>query len=85
MNARQNKHSGRIEVKAGLKVIQGWQATYQNIWSKACEHDKIPPDSKFVEFSKDNPFVQFLDSARKNYLSCINEYKTGGYVGLKMS
>ena len=27
------------------------------LWNKLCQHDKIDPESKFVEFSQTNPFL----------------------------
>jgi hypothetical protein len=29
----------------------------KTLWKKACKFDKIPPRSKFVSFSKENPYV----------------------------
>jgi hypothetical protein len=31
--------------------------TLKDLWRKACEHDGIDPTSKFVVFSKDNPWI----------------------------
>lgn len=37
----------------------------RNLWKQACEWEGISVDSKFVNFSKDNPYV-----ARYNELLC---------------
>lgn len=31
--------------------------TLKELWAKACAHDAIPASSKFVVFSKDNPWI----------------------------
>lgn len=81
----QTKHSGRIEVKPALKVLAGLQATYRAAWESACKHEGIPVDSQFVIFSNDNPFVPFYEKARSQYVNALIEYKSGGYIGLKIS
>ena len=40
--------------------------TLKDLWRKACEHDGIDPTSKFVVFSKDNPWI-----AKHNRLMCL--------------
>jgi len=35
----------------------------RELWKKACEYDGIPPDSKFVTFSKDNPYAKLYNEA----------------------
>ena len=35
----------------------------KKLWQKACAFDKIPSDSKFVEFSKENPYVKDYNKA----------------------
>lgn len=32
--------------------------TLKDLWIKACKHDGIEPSSKFVVFSKDNPWAK---------------------------
>ena len=32
--------------------------TFKQLWIKACEHDGIEPTSKFVIFTKDNPWAK---------------------------
>ncbi len=47
-------HSVNINVKVILKQI----------WNKACEFDDIEKDSKFVVFSKDNPYDTLYNDLR---------------------
>ena len=35
----------------------------KKLWQKACAFDKIPIDSKFVEFSTENPYVKEYNNA----------------------
>ncbi len=35
----------------------------KELWNKMCEWDKVPPDSKFVEFSDDNPYAKEYNEA----------------------
>jgi hypothetical protein len=79
------QHSGRIEVKPALAVIQGWRNAYAAAFKSACEHDGIDPDSKFVVFSEFNPYVVFVNNAHKMLNEAIREYRAGGYVGLQMN
>jgi len=68
--------------KDGQKHIRNLEATRQHLWVKACEHDGIPPDSKFVVFSEDNPFIPFHSKVQLELWAAIREYQAGGYVGL---
>lgn len=83
MRAR-GKHSGRIEVHPGKAAVAAAAQVYRQVWQKACEHDSIPVDSKFCVFSDDNPFVQFIRAADREYQARFLEYQSGGYVGLKI-
>ncbi|MFA5186770.1 MAG: hypothetical protein WC551_09860 [Patescibacteria group bacterium] len=80
-----NKHSGRIEVNQGLKVIAEAAAAYRSAWEAACKHDKIDPDARFVVFSDDNPYAPFIGPALQRYRETKAAYEAGGYVGLKLS
>lgn len=40
--------------------------TFKQLWVKACEHDGIEPTSKFVVFTKDNPWAK-----KYNTLACL--------------
>jgi len=80
-----SKHSGRIEVRPGLKAIQGMRNTWISAYKAACKHDGIPEDSKFSVFSDDNPFVPFVNKAYEEYCTMKREYQSGGYVGLTIS
>jgi hypothetical protein len=35
----------------------------KELWQKACKYDNIPVNSKFVIFSKDNPFMAEYNQA----------------------
>ena len=39
------------------KTVTGVTYTLKDLWNKACEHDGIEANSKFVVFSKDNPWM----------------------------
>lgn len=83
MKARRS-HSGRIEPKKGLEAVDEagrvWKAAYQS----ALKFDDMPEDTKFAVFSDNNPFVQFISLAFEEYNKRIQEYKAGGYVGLRL-
>jgi hypothetical protein len=79
------KHTGRIEIKPGLRAIDAVRQAWQSAFRAACRHDGIEEDSKFVVFSKDNPFVPYIDRAHQEYCNTVREYQAGGYVGLRMS
>ena len=79
-----SKHSGRIEVKPGLKAIQAMKNTWAAAYRSACKHDNIPGGSKFVVFSDDNPYIIYIDKAYREYCNMIAEYQSGGYVGLTL-
>lgn len=78
------KHSGRIEVKQGQQAVADAAAAHRKVWESACKHDGIDPDAKFVVFSDDNPFTQFLGPALQLYQETKAAYEAGGYVGLTM-
>lgn len=40
--------------------------TFAQLWIKACKHDGIDPTSKFVIFTKDNPWAK-----KYNTLACL--------------
>ena len=68
----------------GQAYIAGLANTAKALWVKACEHDGIPPDSSFVVFSDDNPWVPLRDKAMRGYWAAKREYQAGGYVGLRI-
>jgi hypothetical protein len=41
--------------KSQVKLLQA-KAELNRVWFLMCQHDAIDPHSKFVSFSKDNPF-----------------------------
>lgn len=48
--------------KEKLPELMG-ENSIQELWIKACEYDHIPPNSKFVTFSKDNPYAKQYNDA----------------------
>ena len=76
------KHSGRIEVKPALRIIEGVRQAWLSAYKSACRHDGISEDSKFTIFSNDNPFVPFVDRAYEQYCEMKKQYNAGGYIGL---
>ncbi len=51
----------------------------KELWKEACEWEGIPPDSKFVIFSKDNPFVKAHDAAMGKLLR-FKQVQTGEWA-----
>ena len=45
----------------------GYSHTIPELWELACKEDKIPTDSKFVEFSPDNYWAKQYDKAMELY------------------
>ncbi len=41
------------------------------LWVKACRHDGIPTDAKFVTLSPDNPFDKPYNKAMENYIRLL--------------
>jgi hypothetical protein len=73
------------ELNAGARrYIEAGEYTARKLWEAACKHDAIPPDSKFVVFSKTNPFASMLNQARIQVEEARIQYAAGGYVGLSM-
>jgi hypothetical protein len=40
-----------------ITTTSGVTYTLKELWDKACEHDSITVASKFIVFSKDNPWM----------------------------
>lgn len=79
-----SKHSGRIEVRGGLKEIQAIRNTWRAAYQSALRHDGMPEDTNFAVFSADNPFVPYAEKAYSELCRMIEEYRAGGYVGLRI-
>ena len=75
--------TGRIDPQYNAKVIADYAYTARRAWESACKHDGIPPDSRFVCFSYDNPFVRFHDLAMKQLREAQAQAAVGGYIGLR--
>lgn len=69
----------------GRKHIAGLANTAKVLWAKACEHDEIPTDSKFVVFSDGNKFAEFYNICIGQLFQARREFACGGYVGLTIS
>lgn len=70
--------------RTGQKYIVGLRQAVHGLWVKMCEEDKIPPDSEFVVFSDDNKFMPFYNQALTQLGEAEEQYRAGGYVGLKI-
>ena len=70
--------------RTGQKYIEGLRAVVARLWQQACGHDDIPPGSKFVVFSEDNPYVIFHNKAVGEFIEAMQQYRAGGYVGLRI-
>lgn len=42
--------------------------TNKDLWNKACDHDGIDRDAKFVVFSKDNPWAKRYNASMALHL-----------------
>lgn len=49
------------EAQYGQAYSYGEQELRRDCWRRACLFDNIDPSSKFVVFSKDNPWAELLD------------------------
>lgn len=67
----------------GFKYIENLKYIIKQLWEKCCEYDNIPKDSKFVVFSKNNPYEYFYEKAFNEYMyAIITTVPGGGYTGL---
>lgn len=71
--------------RAGARHIEALSAVVRQLWVKSCEHDRIPPDSVFVVFSDDNPYVPYHNKAVDELIEARAAFAPGGgYVGLRI-
>ncbi len=72
--------------RQGQQYIEGLRQTVKALWSKMCEEDGIPPDSKFVVFNDDTnkKYASFYNNALIQHREATSQYRAGGYVGLKI-
>ena len=54
---------GRVPKLPQAKRTSELESRVKNLWRKACEWDKILPESKFVVFSDDNPYLKEYNDA----------------------
>jgi hypothetical protein len=68
----------------GDNAIQDWAATVRKCWERACEHDNISPDSAFVVFLPDNPYILYYERARQSMMEALASRTAFGYTGLEI-
>lgn len=56
-----------------VKAPRGLEQKVKGLWEKACKWDKIPPESKFVVFSDDNPHLKEYNEA----VGQLQRFKSG--------
>lgn len=76
MQQQLNKHA--------QQTIAELQQVCQVLWRRCCEEDGVDPDSKFVVFSENNKFVPFHNRAMQQLMEAREQYRQGGYVGLRI-
>ncbi|MBD3263787.1 MAG: hypothetical protein GF375_01640, partial [Candidatus Omnitrophica bacterium] len=54
--------------------VEHLQGQVKELWKKACEYEGIPVDSKFVIFSKDNPYNEAYNRAMTQYMKVKKEF-----------
>jgi len=57
--------------------ISRLRAHVQIMWKRACEYDKIAPESTFVVFSKRNPFESRYNQHMSVYLAACRRFEEG--------
>ena len=62
-------HKFKTQVQKDMRELPG----IHYLWNKACEHDKISPDSPFIVFSDDNPFIKEYNEALNKYFASASE------------
>jgi hypothetical protein len=71
-------------IRQGECSILGLAATYRKCWQAACKYDGVDPDIIFVNFSRENPYVYYLDRLFNQYQEVLAAYMAWGYVGLRI-
>ena len=69
----------------GQAYIEGLRSTVHQLWEKCCEEDGMPADTKFAVFSEGNKYLPFYNKALQELWEAQEQYKAGGYVGLRIS
>ena len=54
--------------KIDMKKVERARLEAKALWVKACRHDEIPPNAKFVALSPGNPFDKPYNKAMEKYL-----------------
>ena len=70
------ERGGKIPYLPSTKNSTQLEQEVKSLWEKACEWDKIPPESKFVVFSDDNPHLKASNDAVKKLLR-FAQFKSG--------
>jgi len=70
------ERGGKVPYLPATKNPAELEQKVKSLWTKACEWEKIPPESKFVMFSDDNPFVKDYNEAVGKLLR-FKQFQTG--------
>jgi hypothetical protein len=70
------------ERTGSLQFLEDLLLTCKSAFEAACKHDGIPSDTKFAVFSKDNPFVPFVNSGMAEYMQAKQDFFNLGYCGM---
>ena len=72
------ERGGKVPYLPSTKSPSALEQEVKSLWVKTCEWDKIPPDSKFVEFSDDNPYLKEYNEAIGKLLR-FKQFQHGEY------
>lgn len=70
------ERGGKVPYLPATKTPIELEQKVKSLWTKACEWEKIPPESKFVVFSDDNPYLKEYNEAVKQLLR-FAQFKSG--------
>jgi len=70
------ERGGKIPLLASTKPHSELESKVKSAWAKACEWEKISPESKFVVFSDDNPYLKEYNEGIKQLLR-FREFQAG--------
>lgn len=81
---RKVEYNAAADRREGRKHIASRASTVRACWEQCCRYDDMDPESKFVVFSKSNPYTKFYDIATRELTEAVQQFNAGGYVGLKI-
>ena len=55
--------------------LREYRESIKMLWVKACEHDSIDPEAKFVVLSNDNPYWERYYEAIGGYIATVKLLK----------